>query len=166
MNSRKRPLARKIELVEQQLNGELLIYDLRINKAYCLNETSTLVYQLCNGKNTVAEISNLISKKLNQPVTEDLVWLALDGFKKDNLLEQSEQFEINFNNLSRRQVIRKIGLGSMVMLPLISSLVAPTSAQAQSTNLPCWQPVPLLRSALREIVLITLDAAFPQPLLE
>ena len=73
MNSRKRPLARKIELVEQQLNGELLIYDLRINKAYCLNETSTLVYQLCNGKNTVSEISNLISKKLNQPVTEDLV---------------------------------------------------------------------------------------------
>ena len=68
MNSRQRPLARKIELVEQQLNGELLIYDLRINKAYCLNETSTLVYQHCNGKNTVAEISNLISKKLNQPV--------------------------------------------------------------------------------------------------
>jgi len=139
MNSRKHPLTRKTELVEQQLNGELLIYDLTINKAYCLNGTATLVYQFCNGKNSVAEISNLISKKMNQPVPEDLVWLALDSFKKDNLLEQSEQFEINFNNLSRRQVIRRIGFGSMVMLPLISSLVAPTSAQAQSTgptNLP------------------------------
>jgi len=139
MNSQKRPLARKTELVEQQLNGELLIYDLTTSKAFCLNETSTIVYQLCNGKNTVAEISNVISKKLNQPMTEDLVWLALDGFKKDNLLENNEQFEFYFNNLSRRQVIRKIGLGSMVMLPLISSIVAPTSAQAQSggpTNLP------------------------------
>jgi hypothetical protein len=133
------PKSRRSEIVVQEFEKEILIYDLSINKAYCLNETSTLVYQLCDGKNTVADICNLISKKLHQPVTEDLVWLALDSFKKDNLLEQSEQFEIDFNNLSRRQVIRKIGLGSVVMLPLISSIVAPLSAQAQSagpTNLP------------------------------
>jgi hypothetical protein len=132
------PKSRDSGVVMQDCEKEILIYDLKTNKAYCLNETSALVYELCNGKNTVAEISNLISKKLNQPVTEDLVWLALDSFKKNNLLEQSEQFEINFDNLSRRQVIRKIGLGSMVMLPLISWVVAPTSAQAQSgpTNLP------------------------------
>src|SRR6188508_2700941 len=104
------PKSRESEVVVQEFEKEILIYDLKTNKAHCLNKTSALVYQLCNGKNTVAEISNLISKKLNQPVTEDLVWLALDGFKKDNLLEQSEQFEINFSNLSRRQVIRKIGL--------------------------------------------------------
>ena len=134
------PKSRQAEIVVQEFEKEILIYDLSINKVYCLNETSTLVYQLCSGKNTVAEISNLISKKLNQPVTEDLVWLALDSFKKDNLLEQSEQFEINFNNLSRRQVIRKIGLGSMVMLPLISSIVAPSSAQAQSVG-PINQPL-------------------------
>jgi hypothetical protein len=129
------PKSRQSEIVVQEFEKEILIYDLSINKAYCLNETSTLVYQLCNGKNTVTEISNLISKKLNQPVTEDLVWLALDSFKQDNLLEQSKQFEINFNNLSRRQVIKRIGLGSMVMLPLISSIIAPSSAQAQSGGL-------------------------------
>jgi len=132
------PKSRESEVVVKDFEKEILIYDLTTDEAHCLNETSALVYQFCNGKNTVAEISNLISKKLNQPVTEDLVWLALDSFKKNNLLEQSEQFGINFNNLSRRQVIKKIGLGSMVMLPLISSLVAPTPAQAQSgaTNLP------------------------------
>ena len=129
------PKSRQAEIVVQEFEKEILIYDLSINKAYCLNETSTLVYQLCSGKNTVADISNLISKKLNQPVTVDLVWLALDSFKKDNLLEQSELFEIDFNNLSRREVIRKIGLGSMAMLPLISSIVAPSSAQAQSGGL-------------------------------
>jgi hypothetical protein len=133
------PKSRQSEIVVQEFEKEILIYDLSRNKVYCLNETSTLVYQHCNGEKTVAEISNLIGKELKQPVTEDLVWLALDSFKKDNLLEQSEQFEINFNNLSRRQVIRKIGVGSMVMLPLISSIVAPSSAQASSggpTNLP------------------------------
>jgi hypothetical protein len=134
------PKSRESEVVVQEIEKEILIYDLKVNKAYCLNKTSSLVYQFCNGKNTVAEISNLISKKLNQPVTEDLVWLALDGFKQDNLLENNEQVEIDFNNLSRRQVIRNIGLGSMVMLPLISSLIAPIAAQAQSggspTNLP------------------------------
>lgn len=64
------PKSRECEIVVQGFEKELLIYDLSINKAFCLNETSTLVYQLCNGKNTVAEISNLISKKLNQPVNE------------------------------------------------------------------------------------------------
>ena len=58
--------------------------------------------------------------------------MALDQFKRDNLLENNEQFEINFNGLSRRQMIKKVGLASMIMLPVVSSLVAPTAAQSAS----------------------------------
>jgi hypothetical protein len=32
----------------------------------------------------------------------------LDNFKKDKLLENNEQFEIDFNGLTRRQIIKKI----------------------------------------------------------
>ena len=126
------PQSRQSNIVTQELENEVLIYDLITNKAYCLNETSAMIWQMCDGKKSVTEISQSLTKKLKQPITEDVIWLALDGFKKDNLLENNDQFEINFNGMSRRQVIRKIGFASMIALPLIASVVAPSAAAAQS----------------------------------
>jgi Coenzyme PQQ synthesis protein D (PqqD) len=123
----------KIEnIVVQDFENEVLIYDLTINKAFCLNSTSAKVYQLCDGRNSIVDIAELLSRQLNEPITEDLIWLALDGLKKENLLEKSESFEINFNGLNRRQVIKKIGFASMIALPVIASVVAPSVAMAQS----------------------------------
>ncbi len=127
-----KPKSRTENIVVQEMNKEILIYDLKTNQAFCLNETSATIYQLCDGKNSVTEISQTLNKLLKQPITEDVVWLALNDFKKDNLLEQSEQFEINFNGLSRRQIIKKVGLASMVALPLLSAVIAPQAAQAAS----------------------------------
>lgn len=126
------PLSREKDLVVQDLNGEVLIYDLKKNKAFCLNETSSLVWQLCNGKRTVSEITRLINGKLKSSANEDLVWLALDQLKKENLLANGDQIVPNFGGLSRREVIRKVGLGTMVAIPVVSALVAPTAANAQS----------------------------------
>lgn len=127
-----KPKTRDENIVVQEMDKEILIYDFKTNKAFCLNETSALVWQLCDGNNSVAEISRILSSKLKQPLTEDLIWLTLDRFKKDNLLEENEKFEIDFNGLSRRQVVSKIGLASMVILPIISSIVAPTAAHGAS----------------------------------
>lgn len=126
------PQTRSENIVVQGMESEILIYDLKENKAFCLNETSAMIYQLCDGTKTVSDINNSVAKKLNQPANEDLVWLALDSFKKEKLIEESEKFEINFNGLTRRQVIKKIGLASMVMLPVVSSIVSPTAANAAS----------------------------------
>jgi len=126
------PQSRQHNLIVQELKDELLVYDLTTNKAFCLNPTSAMIYQLCDGKHSVSDISREISKKLEQPVTEDLVWLAIDQFKEDNLLSNNQEIEIKFDGLSRREVIRKVGFASMIALPVISSLVAPTVAMAQS----------------------------------
>jgi hypothetical protein len=128
----KNPIARKTNLVLQEIKNETLVYDLDKNKAFCLNETSSLVWQLINGNMSVSEISQSISIKLNQPVTDSLVLLALEQLKEEDLLEGSEEIIPAFPGLTRREVIRKVGLGSMVALPFIVGLVAPTSAQAQS----------------------------------
>ncbi len=127
------PKARKENLVVQESEGEVLIFDLDKNKAFCLNETSTLVWQLCDGNNSVSEISESISRKLNSPVNEDFVWLALDQLKKEKLIVNGEEVVSNFAGMSRREVIKKVGLGTMIALPLVSSLVAPTAVSAQST---------------------------------
>lgn len=132
MKVQRKPLSRQDNLVVQELDGEVLIYDLDKNKAFCLNETSTLVWQLCDGNNSVTEISESIGKKLNAPANEDLVWLAIDQLKKEKLLANGEEFESTFKGMNRRQVIKKIGLGTAVALPVVSAMVAPTAANAAS----------------------------------
>ena len=44
MKSQNNPRRRKDEIIVQELNGEVLIYDLKSNKAICLNEVSSLVW--------------------------------------------------------------------------------------------------------------------------
>jgi hypothetical protein len=132
MASKVNPEVRNNELVIQELKGELLIYDLQTNKAFCLNEISALTWNLSDGTRTVSEISNQLSKKLKKTVTEDLVWLALNDLKEAGLLSNGETVTPKFDGLSRREAIRRVGLASMIAIPVISSLVAPTAAEAQS----------------------------------
>jgi hypothetical protein len=43
--------SRESNLVVQDLNNEVMIYDLTENKALCLNETASIIWRLCDGKN-------------------------------------------------------------------------------------------------------------------
>ena len=86
---RNAPAARQNELVVQELNDELLIYDLLANKCFCLNRTATAVWYLCDGKNSVSDISAKLSEKLKQSVPEDLIWISLDQLKHENLLSEA-----------------------------------------------------------------------------
>ncbi len=131
-----KPLARTEDIVVQESGNELLIYDLKMNKAFCLNETSALVWQLCDGKNTVSEMSDKISTPLRKPVSEDLVWLALDQFGNDGLLVNDEMVVSRFAGVARRELIRKVGIASMAALPIVSSIVAPKAVAAQSGCFP------------------------------
>ena len=129
------PKARVDNLVVQEFSNEILVYDLTNNKALCLNETSALVFQLCNGIRTIAEISDSMSKKLRVKVSEDFVRLAIEELKKENLLENADQLNNHFAGLSRREIVKKVGLTTIIALPVISSVVAPSAAMAQSCAL-------------------------------
>lgn len=127
-----KPAARKNNTVVQPLADETLIYDLASSKAFCLNQTSAMVWQLCDGEKSIAEIAKLMSKNLKTPVSEDFVWLAIGDLQKEDLIEV-ENNQPFFEGKSRREVIRKIGFASMIALPVISSLVAPRAVDAQSS---------------------------------
>lgn len=128
-----KPINRKSDLVTQELEKEILIYDLLTDKAFSLNETSSLIWSLCNGKNSVSEITAELSKKLNSSVGEDFVWFALEQLKKDNLLENGGEILIDFGDLSRREVIRKVGFATLAALPVIAAVSAPSAVRAAST---------------------------------
>ncbi len=126
----KKPIARKNNIVVQEVRKETLIYDLDEDKAYCLNETSALVWGLCDGKRTPIEISAEMSETLKTKISEDFVDLALDQLNKEGLFENG--IKNTFEGLSRRRAIRKIGMTSVAMLPAIGLIVAPRAAMAQS----------------------------------
>ena len=136
-------LARTDDLVVQESGNDLLIYDLKKNKAYSLNQTSALVWQFCDGNNTVAEISDKLTRKLGTDITEDFVWLALDQFSRDELLESDEAIANHFSRTSRRAIIKNVGFASVIALPLVASVIAPSAASAQTLLAncsPCMNP--------------------------
>ena len=126
MNNPNNPIARQNGLVVQEMPDEVLVYDLDTNKAHCLNGSAALVWKSCDGNNTVADIVKQFESNGSGKVTEDFVWLAIDQLNDNNLLEG--KIAPRFAGQSRRQVLKTIGLASMVALPVIASLVAPQNA--------------------------------------
>jgi hypothetical protein len=128
MNNSQFPTARKNGLVMQEMPDELLVYDTENNKAHCLNQTAAFVWKSCDGNRSVADISNLYGAESGAKISEDLIWLAIDQLSENNLLEK--EVKSAFAGQSRRDVIKKIGLASVVAIPIVASLVAPKSALA------------------------------------
>ena len=122
MNNPNNPIARQNGLVVQEMPDEVLVYDMDTNKAHCLNHSAAQIWKSCDGKNSVADMV----REFDGKVTEDFVWLAIDQLNENNLLEN--KVAPRFQGQSRRQVLKTIGLASVVALPIIASLVAPKNA--------------------------------------
>jgi hypothetical protein len=129
-NDHMMPEARQEGLVVQELSGEVLVYDRDSNKAHCLNSTAALVWQYCDGNTSVSDIARAIQGKIDVPVDEDLVWLGVEQLGKTNLLKQQTALPTHKSGLSRREVMKRIGIAAAVALPVVTSIMAPTAAQA------------------------------------
>jgi hypothetical protein len=118
-------------LVIQELPDEVLIYDRERDKAHCLNQTAALVWKYCDGKTTVANIARKLALKLDSAaIDEKVIWYALDQLSKDHLLEENLAPPAMLAGMSRRQMVRTLGLTAIVAVPLVTSIMAPTPAQA------------------------------------
>jgi hypothetical protein len=138
------PEARHDHLVVEEFDGELLVYDQLRDRAHSLNRTAALVWRHCDGQTSVADLARLLDGELELPADEDLVWLALDRLDKARLLREHLVRPAQVANISRRSVIRKLGLASglVLLLPVVSSIDAPTVAMAQSPPPPPPPPPP------------------------
>lgn len=126
------PLARTEDLVIEELLHEVLVYDLRNNKAHCLNSSAASVWRLCDGTRTVPEIAEQLSKDRNEAFGEGQVQLGLELLRRRRLLEGSDMMPSIGGSMSRRQMVRTLGLTAAIAVPIITSIVAPTPAHAQS----------------------------------
>ncbi len=126
------PKNHRKNIIVKELENEILIYDIETKKAFCLNETSALVWKFCDGKTTPSEVCKMMEKELGKEVDNAIVWLTLDGLKKNGLLSDKTATRTRYRGLTRRQVLRNIGVLSAISLPIVTSLVAPRASFAQS----------------------------------
>lgn len=131
------PQARQEEIVIQELPDETLIYDLKSHKAHCLNQTSALIWKYCDGQTTAAEMAKLLERDLRTPINQDLVWFTLERLAKARLLKERIVWPHETARLSRREVMRKLGLGAAIAAPLIMTVAAPQSVHAASCVTNC-----------------------------
>jgi hypothetical protein len=123
-----KPLARKDDLVVEPLEDELLVYDITADKAHCLNAMAALVWQHCDGQTSLSRLVELVEQNLPSPVGVDVTSLALRELSRKGLLTERLPGPTS-TLISRRSLIRSLGLAAG-SLPLITSIVSPTPAQA------------------------------------
>src|SRR6266705_877177 len=130
-NGKDLPKAREKDLVTLQIPGELLVYDLKRHKAFCLNDTAAAIWKSCNGRRDVNELTRLRGGDRKSPVDEKVVWLALNQLEKSNLLREKVSRPAGLPRVSRRDLIR-VGVVAAITLPLVTMIAAPVAAQVGS----------------------------------
>ena len=123
-----KPQARESGLVVEELEDELLVYDLDRDKAHCLNSTAALVWKQCDGKTGVEGIAARLRKDSQLQIDDEVVWVALRRLGKANLLSErvAAPKELAFGS-TRRDLIKKLALAGGLS---VITIIAPTAAEA------------------------------------
>ena len=123
------PLARSADLIVEELDGQVLVYDERTFEAHCLTPAAAEVWHACDGRTGRQQL--VAQLKLDTATVER----ALDELEACGLLDG-----IHSPGVTRREVtarFAKAGAVAAAATPLIYSIVSPTAAAAQSITAEC-----------------------------
>jgi len=112
----------------ERLDGELCVYDWERKMVHALNPTAASVLEMCDGQTSVAQMAARLEEELNVPQAENVVWLSLAELEQADLLAEKVG---DSKTLSRREMLKAMGV-AVALLPVVTSIVAPTPAQAQT----------------------------------
>lgn len=125
------PQARSEDLVVEEIGQETLVYDLAKDRAHCLNRTSSWIWKRCDGRTSVAELTVALCRELGTEFDEQWVRISLKQLSRAGLLDRPARTSSAFATASRREFAKKLGKMA-VLVPVISSVTAPLSAQLLS----------------------------------
>jgi hypothetical protein len=134
MTAEFKPKSKQSDLIIQELPDELLICNLTTNKITSLNQTAAAVWYVCNGVNSIDDIRQIVSHKLNFTVQEEIILLALKELNKAKLMIDNQKIESLTSSLSRREILKKIGISSTAVIPILFSILSPIPTAAQSNS--------------------------------
>ncbi len=124
------PAARREGLLVRELNDEMLVYDLHWHKAHCLNSTAALIWKYCDGQSSESDIARIIEREQKTAVHPEVVRFGLLQLRRTHLLEKQITQTPGDAELSRRDLIKRLGAAAAVALPLVTSVLAPTAVEA------------------------------------
>jgi hypothetical protein len=124
-----KPVARRDGLLTRDLKDELLVYARDEHRAHCLNRTAATVFRNADGTRSIADLALLLAPQADRAAGEAVVGETLDRLAEAGLLVEGATAP----GCSRREVVRRVGLGAALLLPAIVSIVAPTPAEAAAT---------------------------------
>lgn len=81
-----RPQARKTGIVVEEVDGEVLVYDLGRDEAHCLKGATALVWRHSDGQVPVETIVERLRQSSGGEITENIVWSALETLSRAHLL--------------------------------------------------------------------------------
>lgn len=126
-----RPSARTSGLVTKAVGDDLLIYDLERHHAHCLNRVAAAVWRQCDGRRDAGAIAASVRDGDGAAVPEVAVGYGLAELARARLLTGP----VPESGVTRREWLRRLGATTALALPVVTSIVAPTAAHAQSQ--PC-----------------------------
>jgi Coenzyme PQQ synthesis protein D (PqqD) len=129
------PVARKSNLTVEALGSETVVYDHERHRVHCLNQSTSFIWQECDGRTQIEEIATHLPA-MGLPADPDIVRSALKDLHRADLLVGEPTF-LTSDLPSRRMLVQRLGLAAAsaaALLPAITSIVAPTPAMAVSGN--------------------------------
>jgi hypothetical protein len=130
------PRKRQRGLSTQQIGAETLVYDELRHKAFCLNPTSSAIWSLCDGSRSPAQLAAAAGVECAGPVTDDMVRLAVEEFRRNGLLD-AQPWLPQSPAVSRRAMVRTLGSTAAILLPAVATILAPEAAQAYNGCADC-----------------------------
>lgn len=121
------PRALTNDFVIRELDDETLVYDTGRDKAHCLNRTSALVWNHCDGKTSAAQAARSLQNELDVAIDTDLIWLAVKQLERFHLVESNGKSP----SVSRRNLVLRYAPLALA-LPVIMSISAPAPAGVSS----------------------------------
>jgi hypothetical protein len=115
----------------ENLNGELSVYDWQRKQVHNLNPTAARVWELCDGQTTPQEMAAQLHGDLTPAQAEEVVWLTLKRLEQAHLLADKVVQPAGRKVYTRREMLTKLGVAAL-MLPVISTIMAPSPVAAQS----------------------------------
>lgn len=129
-----RPKSRTEEKIVQEVNDEVLVYDIATRKAHCLNSTAAIVWRTCDGALSESEIAATIKLQTGMAISAEVVSLAVAQLLESGLIEESDSVRAGYG--SRRELLRRVAASALVSLPIVSTVVIPQSALAAGSVCP------------------------------
>ena len=133
-----RPRARRSGLVIRDLPGEVVVYDRESHQAHCLNRTAASVFRNADGRQTISDLASILTAECGEEVSDDIVSAALASLAEARLLVGAAYLtegpeRPSAGGTSRREALRRVGLGAAALVPVVTSLLVPTPAEAANT---------------------------------